>query len=87
MLLATVICFSCAQVYIFKIDGASLVKTFQASGKMVGTQIPGFLAYRSTYFACVAGYCYAKLFHQEQHNNVVFFFLHKLTQGSYVWFL
>lgn len=32
---ATVICFSPAQVYIFKIDGASLVKSFQASGKMV----------------------------------------------------
>lgn len=32
---ATVICFSPAQVYIFKIDGVSLVKSFQASGKMV----------------------------------------------------
>lgn len=35
VLLAIVICFSHAQVYIFKIDGTSLVRSFQASGKMV----------------------------------------------------
>lgn len=33
--LAAVTCFSPAQVYVFKIDGSSLVKSFQASGKMV----------------------------------------------------
>lgn len=32
---APVICLSPAQVYIFKIDGTTLVKSFQASGKMV----------------------------------------------------
>lgn len=33
--LTTVTCFSPPQIYIFKIDGSSLVKSFQASGKMV----------------------------------------------------
>lgn len=36
---APVTCFSPAQVYIFKIDGTSLVKSFHASGKMVWAQM------------------------------------------------
>lgn len=37
--LATVTSFSPTQVYIFKIDGSSLVRSFQASGKMVRNEL------------------------------------------------
>lgn len=62
VLLSMLICFSLAQVYIFKLDGVSLVKSFQASGKMVWAWM------WFSFFSCLCHwpvcncYCYSTYF-------------------------